>query len=182
MAELAVVRRYARALFDSAHRAGTVDQIEADLKAVDQVLRTSPRLSRVLRAPTIPTDQKKELLQRLFGSRVSPLAARFLSLVVERRRETILNEVFVEFSRLANEARNILAVQVTAATPLTDQERDALATALTQRTGKTVTLELKIDPQILGGLMLRMGDTVIDGSVRSRLNQLRDRLQSGRAA
>jgi F-type H+-transporting ATPase subunit delta len=182
MAELAVVRRYARALFDTAHRAGAVDQIEADLKAVDQVLRATPRFSRVLRAPTIPIDQKKELVQRVFGSRVSPLAARFLALVVERRREAILTDVYVEFARLANEQRNIVAVQVTAATALTDEERNALAAALTRRTGKTVTLELTIDPQIMGGLLLRMGDTVIDGSVRSRLNQLRDRLQSGRAA
>jgi len=182
MAELAVVRRYARALFDTAHRAGAVDQIEADLKAVDQVLRATPRFSRVLRAPTISVDQKKELAQRVFGNRVSPLAARFLTLVVERRREAILNDVYAEFSRLANEERNILAVQVTAAVPLTDQERDALAAALTRRTGKTITLELSVDPQIMGGLLLRMGDTVIDGSIRSRLNQLRDRLQSGHAA
>jgi F-type H+-transporting ATPase subunit delta len=182
MAELAVVRRYARALFDTAHRAGAVDQIETDLKAVDQVLRATPRFSRVLRAPTVSVDQKKELVQRVFGTRLSPLAARFLTLVVERRRETILNDVYSEFSRLANEERNILAVQVTAATPLTDQERDALAAALTRRTGKTVTLELSIDPQIMGGLLLRMGDTVIDGSIRSRLNQLRARLESGRGA
>jgi len=181
MAELAVVRRYAQALFDTAHRAGVVDQIESDLKAVDQVLRATPRFPRVLRAPTISIDQKKTLVQQVFGDRVSPLAARFLSLVVERRREAILSDVSSEFSRLANEQRNILAVQVTAATPLTDQERDALAAALTRRTGKTVTLELNIDPQIMGGLLLRMGDTVIDGSVRNRLNQLRERLQSGRA-
>jgi F-type H+-transporting ATPase subunit delta len=181
MAELAVVRRYARALFDTATRAGTVDQVEEDLKGVDQVLQSVPRLARVLQAPTIPREQKKALLKTAFGDRVGQLTARFLDLVVERRREDILRAIYQEFQRLANEARNILPVRVTAATELTDAERDALAASLAQRTGKRVVLEVEIDPQILGGLMLRMGDTVIDGSVRSRLDQLRNRLLAGRA-
>jgi F-type H+-transporting ATPase subunit delta len=107
---------------------------------------------------------------------VGQLTSRFLALAVERRRETILGEIYGEYQRLANEARNILPVQVTAAVPLTDPERAALATALSNRTGKNVTLEVDVDPEIMGGLMLRMGDTVIDGSVRSRLKQLRSRL------
>jgi F-type H+-transporting ATPase subunit delta len=176
MAELAVVRRYAQALFDSARKQGVVDQVEDELKTVDQTLRAVPRLARVLRAPTIPRAQKKELLQKAFGARVGQLTSRFLALAVERRRETILGEIYGEYQRLANEARNILPVQVTAAVPLTDPERAALATALSNRTGKNVTLEVDVDPEIMGGLMLRMGDTVIDGSVRSRLKQLRSRL------
>jgi F-type H+-transporting ATPase subunit delta len=176
MAELAVVRRYATALFDTASKQGVVDQVEEELKAVDQTLRAVPRLSRVLRAPTIPGAQKQELLQKAFGTRVGKLTGRFLALAVERRREGILSDIYSEFQRLANEARNILPVQVTSAVPLSDQERDALTRALASRTGKNVTLEVEIDPQIMGGLMLRMGDTVIDGSVRSRLAQLRSRL------
>jgi F-type H+-transporting ATPase subunit delta len=177
MAELAVVRRYARALFDTAQKQGVVDQVEEELKSVDQVLRAVPRLSRVLRAPTIPRPQKQDLLLKAFGSRVGKLTARFLALAIERRREAILVDIYGEFQRLANEARNILPVQVTAAVPLTDDERNALTGALSSRTGKNVTLEVDVDPQIMGGLMLRMGDTVIDGSVRSRLVQLRNRLQ-----
>ena len=176
MAELAVVRRYATALFDTARKQGVVDQVEEELKAVDQVLRAVPRLTRVLRAPIIARAQKQELLQKAFGTRVGKLTGRFLALVVERRRETILTDIYGEFQRLANEARNILPVQVTSAVPLSDSEREALAKALSGRTGKNVTLEVEIDPQIMGGLMLRMGDTVIDGSVRSRLKQLRSRL------
>jgi F-type H+-transporting ATPase subunit delta len=182
MAELSVVRRYARALFDTASRSGMVEQVEDDLKAVDQVLRTLPRLLRALRAPTIPAPRKEALLDRAFGTRVGPLAMRFLKLAVQRRREDILSDVYLEYHRMANEARGILPVQVTAAVPMADADRDDLAQALHARTGKQVVLQVSIDPGILGGLVLRMGDTVLDGSVRTRLEQLRARLLAGRAA
>jgi F-type H+-transporting ATPase subunit delta len=181
MAELAVVRRYARALFDSANRSGGVDQVEEDLKAVDQVLRQVPRLQSVLRAPTITATRKKHLLAHAFGTRVGPLTMRFLTLVVERRRQDVLTDVYAEFLRLANALRNILPVEVTSATPLTDAERDALARSLAKRTGKQIVLQVDIDPALMGGVVIRMGDTVIDGSVRTRLAQLRERLLAGRA-
>ena len=180
MAELAVVRRYARALFDTANRQGQIDQVEEDLKTVDQAMRAAPRLLRALRAPTIPSARKTELVQHAFGARVSPLTQRFLTLLVERRREDVLTDIYPEFQRLANEARSLLPVQVTAALPLTDAERDALTRSLGARTGKTVVLNVNIDPSVLGGVVVRMGDTIIDGSVRSKLNQLRQRLLTGR--
>lgn len=180
MAELSVVRRYARALFDTANSSSQVDLVEADLKTVDDLLRTVPRLPRALRAPTISSQRKKELLTHTFGTRVGPLTQRFLALVVTRNREDILGQVYAEFHRLSNELRNILPVDVTAAVPMTDAERDALGNALARRTGKQVVLRVAIDPRLMGGVVLRMGDTIIDGSVRNKLLQLRARLSSGR--
>src|SRR5437879_4586529 len=118
MAELAVVRRYARALFDTASGRGSVAQVEADLQTIDQILRTVPHLERVLRAPTIAGVRKKALLQSAFGSRVDPLTARFLDLAIDRKREEILTEIYPEFRRLADAARNVLPVEVAAAVPL----------------------------------------------------------------
>ena len=181
MAELSIVRRYARALFDSANKSGTVAEVEEDLKTVDQLIRTSPRFYRALRAPTIAASRKKDLILRGVGDRIGPLSTRFLSLLIDKRREDVLGQVYAEYHRLANEARNILPVSVTSAVPLTDEERDALAAALAQRTGKQILLQVSVQPEILGGVMLRMGDTVVDGSVRSRLEQLRARLSAGRA-
>lgn len=178
MADLAVVRRYARALFSTASRSGQVEQVEADLKAVDAAFRTVPNLSRALRAPTLSTERKRLLLQRAFAG-LAPLTQRFLALAVDRRREQILTDIYPEFVRLANEARNILPVEVTAAIPLTDPERAALARALAARTGKTVVLRVTLDPSLMGGLIVRMGDTVIDGSVKNKLAQLRQRLLTG---
>jgi F-type H+-transporting ATPase subunit delta len=182
MAELAVVRRYARALFDTANRAKVVEQVEGDLKTVDQALRTVPRLERVLRAPTVSSERKRELLQHVFGTRVSQLTLRFLTLLIDRRREGILPDVYAEYSHLADEFRNIQAVEVTSATMLTDAERERLAAALSRRTGKRIVLRVRIQPEILGGLVVRMGDTIIDGSVRTRLAQLRQHLLTGRSS
>lgn len=179
MAELAVVRRYASALLDVAIQQNKLDQVEADLKGVDQVLRTVPQLQRALRIPTVSSRRKKELLRTAFAARVDALSQRFLELIVERRRETVLTDIYAEFHRLANEHRNILPVQVWSATPLTDAEREGLAAALSQRTGKKIVLEVALDPAIMGGLVVRMGDTIIDGSVRTRLAQLRNRLLAG---
>src|SRR4051812_41551563 len=116
MAELSVVRRYARALFDTAKRAGTVDQVEEDLHGIHELLGSVPRLERTLRAPTVSAQSKKTLLQRAFQGRVSDLTLRFLNLVLDRRREEILSAVYTEFHRLANDWRNIVVVEVTAAT------------------------------------------------------------------
>jgi F-type H+-transporting ATPase subunit delta len=182
MAELAVVRRYARALFDAADKSNAVDQVEEDLKGVHQVLAASPRLERTLRAPTLSGSRKKGLLATAFQNRVSPLSLRFLALLIDRQREDVLGDIYTEYQRLANERRNIEYVKVTSATPLTDEEFQALGNALVQRTGKRVSLEVTLDPSIMGGLILRMGDTVIDGSIRTRLEQLRTRLLAGQRA
>ncbi len=181
MTELSVVRRYAQALFDTAARAGSVDQVEEDLRAMTQVFTSSPRLVQVLRAPVIAGERKQRLVEQLFGTRVSPLTLRFLILVITRRREEILDAVYPEFQRLANEQRGLMTVQVTSATPLSDAERSSLSAALARKTGKRVVLEGRLDPSIIGGLVLRIGDTIVDGSVRTRLQQLRNRLLVGAA-
>jgi F-type H+-transporting ATPase subunit delta len=180
MAELAVVRRYARALFDSAARTNQVDAVEADLKTVAQVLEAVPQMGRILRAPTISTTRKKALLHHAFDGRVGPMTLRFLDLTADRGRETILAEVHAEFQKLANEWRNVLPVQVWSAVPLTDEERTQLSEVLGRKTGKTVILEVSVDPGLVGGLVARMGDTVIDGSLFTRLSQVHARLLQSR--
>ncbi len=179
MAELAVVRRYARALFDTAVRKEAVESVEQDLKVVDQVVRQLPQLQRAFRAPAVSDAQKRALLHRAFEGRVGPLSLRFLDLLVDRGREDVLRDIYSEFHQLANTRRNILPVQVTAAVPLTDAEREALARSLSQRTGKSINLLVQIDPSLGGGIIVRMGDTILDGSVRTRLRLLHERLMAG---
>lgn len=176
MAEISVARRYVRALFDAAIRAQAIDQVEADLKAVDQILRAVPRLGRVLHAPTIAGPRKRALLDTAFSGRVGDLTLRFLHLVVDRRREDALPELYNEFRALADQHRGIVSVEVTSAVPLSDAEREALAQSLSRRTSKKVQLVVQVDEALIGGLQLRMGDTIVDGSVRTRLARLRERL------
>lgn len=180
MAELAVVRRYARALFDTAVQKGLVDEVEGDLKAVDGVIRQLPQLQRAFKSPAVSDIQKKALLRKAFEGRVGPLTMRLLELVVDRGREDVLKDLYPEFHLLANQRRNIQPVEVSAAIPLTDMEREALAKSLAARTGKTIDLRVRVEPELMGGLVVRMGDTILDGSIRTRLSQLKDRLMAGR--
>lgn len=178
MAEKAIVRRYTKALFDLAHQRELVDVVRADLAGVEAVMRAAPRLGRVLRAPTIAPARKRELVRTAFAGRVNDLTLRFLDLVVEKRREEILPDVPEEFQRLAYQMLNIVPVEVTSAVPLTPEEALRLVAALQQRTGKRIELHERVDAALMGGAMLRIGDTVMDGSVRGRLRQLRDRLMA----
>ncbi len=180
MAEMAVVRRYTRALFEAAQRAEQIEQVEEDLKGVDLVLRAVPRLTRALRAPTVSTARKKQLVETAFSGRVEALSLRFLRLLVDRKREEVLSEVYADFRKLANDWRKLLLVQVRAAAPLSDEEQAQLAQALQQKTGRMVVLEVTIEPELIGGLYVRYGDTVVDGTLRSRLAQVRARLLASR--
>jgi F-type H+-transporting ATPase subunit delta len=179
MPELSVTRRYAQALFDTAQRGGTVEKIEQDLDTIDAALRSTPLLMRVLRAPTIGRDRKKEVLRQVFGSGVTSLTMRFLYLLVEKRREAILPYINTEFKQLSYRFRNILPVTVRVATRLTAEERQRLTQVLAAKTGQTIDLHEEVDPSLMGGAVLRLGDTIIDGSVTGYLRRLRQRMLAG---
>jgi F-type H+-transporting ATPase subunit delta len=176
MAEISVTRRYAKALFDIAQREGTAERIETDLETLDALLRATPNLLRVLRAPVIDRERKKALLRTIFADKISGLALRFLFLIVDKRREAILPDINREFRRLSYEHRNIQPVTVRVATRMTAEERAALIQALEARTGKTIEIQEEIAPELIGGAVLRVGDTIIDGSVAGHLRRLRQRL------
>src|SRR5262245_26110349 len=149
MTEISVVRRYARALFDVARQQERVEQVGSDLQGIDAVLKSSPRLLRVLRAPTIPGADKIKLVRSAFGRRVNELTLRFLQMVIEKRREGILPELAAEYRRLSFEMLNIQSVEVTSAVALTDEERARLAVSLGRRTGKRIQLVERTDPNLM---------------------------------
>jgi F-type H+-transporting ATPase subunit delta len=179
MPDVSIARRYAQALFDIAQRDGIVEKIEQDLDTIDAAVRSTPMLLRVLRAPTIPRERKKALLTQIFGQGVTALTARFLALLVDRRRENVLPQVNPEFKKLSYQHRNLLPVTVQVATRMTPEERQQLTEALSRRTGKTVELQEEVEPSLMGGAVLRLGDTIIDGSVAGHLRRLRQRMIAG---
>jgi F-type H+-transporting ATPase subunit delta len=176
MADLSVSRRYSQALFHTASKSGTIERVETDLETIDALVRTNPRLVRILRAPTIGPTQKKEMVGRLFESQISSLTLRFLYLLIDKRREDVLPEVNREFRALSYAARNILPVTATVATRLNAEERAQLTASLGRRTGKSIELSEEVDPTLIGGMVLRLGDTIIDGSVAGQLRRLRQQL------
>lgn len=176
MAELGVVRRYARALFDVARQQELVEQVATDLRGLEAVLKSAPHLGRVLRTPTIPAGRKRNLVRSVFHGRVNELTLRFMELAIAKKREEVLSDVPGEFQRLSYEMLNLLPVEVTSAVELTAEERTRLCTSLSSRTGKRIELRERIDPALMGGALVRIEDTIIDGSVRGHLRRLRQRL------
>jgi F-type H+-transporting ATPase subunit delta len=171
-------RRYAEAAFEVGLRDGTVDAWRTELQSAAAVLGDE-RLLRILSNPAIALERRAELLVTAIGSRVSRPVLNLIQLQLRRGRIEQLPRVAAEFVRLDNRRQGITTATATAAAELTPDEVRTLTTRLEQFTGGRVELDVSVDPSLLGGLVVRVGDRLIDGSVRGRLERLRNQLVSG---
>jgi F-type H+-transporting ATPase subunit delta len=170
-------RRYADAAFEIGIRDGTVEVWRRELDAAAEMVRNEQVLD-VLANPAIPLDQRLEATQRAFAKLSQPVRNLIL-LLVRRGRIEQLPRVAAEFARRDDERNGLVHATATSAAPLGAEEIRAIAARLEQLTGARVGLETNVDPSILGGVVVRIGDRLIDGSVRGRLERLRGRLAAG---
>ena len=180
MADRKVARRYAEALFAVAAGRQEVDAVEAELRAVVEALWGDTGFMTLLSHPRIRTARKVEQVRRLLETRVSATTLHYLILLVERRRIAVLAESLDEFSRLADEARGMINAEVTTAVSATREQEQALRAALERVSGKHIRLKLQTDPALVAGLVVRIGDQVIDASARSRLLAARNLMREAR--
>ena len=171
-----LARRYAGALFGSAKSANLIDKVESDLGLLAYSLQTMPRLQEALSHPLVPAERKKEIAAEVFGGKVQEVTLHFLDLLIDKRREEIVSAVEQEYVRLANEFQGIVPALVTSAVPLTDDEKKQLQRKLEEFTGKKIELEFREDKNLIGGLIVKIGDTVMDGSVTGYLHTLKEKL------
>jgi F-type H+-transporting ATPase subunit delta len=171
-------RRYAEAAFEVATRDGTFERWRADLDLA-ATLAGDQRSLHVLANPAIPTERRAAALDALLGDRVSAQAANLVRLLLRRGRIEDLPRVAAEYRRLDDERQGITHATATSALELTQDEIRELTARLEQSTGGRIALDIEIDPSLLGGLVVRVGDRLIDGSVRGRLERLRNQLISG---
>ena len=171
-------RRYAEAAFEIAERDGSVDAWRSDLATAAELLGDE-RIARHLSNPAVPLEQREKLVGDVLAKRVSPQVRNLVSLQLRRGRTHEIRRVADEFRRLDNKRQGITVATATAAAALTPDEVRTLTTRLEQFTGGRVELEVQVDPSLLGGLVVRVGDRLIDGSVRGRLERLRNQLVSG---
>ncbi len=171
-----VARRYARALFDAASGRGLLDLVAADLKDIELLLRGSPELQRLLTTPKVDEEGKRRIIRDLFRNRVHDILVELLDLLLEKKRFGVLDQVIEDYGNLLEEHRGVVRAEVTTATEVpVAQERELIA-KLEKRTGKTIRLVKRIDPSILGGMMVRIGDRIIDRSIRRGFEEMREKL------
>jgi F-type H+-transporting ATPase subunit delta len=178
MPRIGAGRRYAEAAFELAVRDGTVDAWQGDL-ALAAGLARDERVTRAVDSPAVPLAQRRELVRKMLGKHVSPRALNLALLLAERGRFGILPDVSAEYDAKVRQSRGIVAATVATPEPLTAKELTAVRARVEQIAGAKVELATAVDPELLGGLTIQIGDRLIDASVRGRLERLRVRLVQG---
>jgi F-type H+-transporting ATPase subunit delta len=166
--------RYATALFELARDEKSIDAVKADLDRFDALLNDSADLKRLVRSPVFSADtQSKALSAVLDKAGISGVPANFLKVLTANRRLFAVSDVIRAFRALVAKFKGEASAEVTVAETLSDKNLDALKTALKTVTGKDVTLNVKVDPTIIGGLVVKLGSRMVDSSLRTKLNSIK---------
>ncbi|QGP91762.1 ATP synthase subunit delta [Neomoorella glycerini] len=176
MSSQTIARRYARALFEVARQKGALAGFAAALERVGQALAENPELRRVLYHQLIPVREKQRLMDTLFPD-VDPLLKNFFHLVLAKGRERALPEMAAQFRRLVDRENRVLPVEVQAAAPLSEEVTATLKERLAHITGQNIRLQTALDPALLGGMVIRLGDRVLDASLKKKLELLGEHLK-----
>jgi F-type H+-transporting ATPase subunit delta len=172
-----VSRRYARALFSIGVDRGTFEQLGQELDGVAELWTGSTELREALANPVFPASQKRAVLQSLLvRAAVSPDVQKFVLLLLERRRLPAVANIARAYREMADLHTGRVRAHVTSALPLSPPELERVRQSLARRTGKQVLVEASVDAALIGSLVARVGDLVLDGSLRTQLGTLRDKL------
>ena len=175
-----LARRYARALVDIGREERQLRRVLSEVEEFAKAFEGSPALREVMEADDISRRDKHAALDAALSSAgFLQTTKSFLSLLIEKGRMNILAQILVALRRMVEEFEGIERVEVTAPMPLSGTQRDLLRTVLERRTGKKILLEETVDPAVLGGIVVRVGSTVYDGSVRTQIHQIRENLRKG---
>ena len=165
---------YAAALFEVAKAEGSLERVEDELFRVARTIEGSDDLRSTLTDAAVPVELRQGIVEDLLGGRASPVTTALVSFVVGAGRGRDLPAIIDSLVQRAADERSEAVAEVRSVVPLDDGQRSRLAAALGRATGKKVSVKVVVDPSILGGLVAQVGDTVIDGSIRTRLNQLKE--------
>ena len=167
---------YARALFEGARAEGTIDEVEDELFRFARSFESSDELRSALTDEQVPAGKRQAIVEDLLGGKATSTTTQLVSMVVGSGRGRDLPAIINKLVARAAGSKDLSVAEVRSAVALTDDQQDRLKAALANATGKQVTLKVIVDPSVLGGLVATVGDTVIDGSVRTRVDQLKSRL------
>lgn len=166
--------RYASALFDLAKEQDAVDKVASDLDGFSKLLADSADMRRLVKSPVFSSDDQQKAVGAVLDKMgVDALTAKFVQLVAANRRLFAIESMITGFRALVAAGKGATTAEVTVAEELTGPRREALAAALKDVTGKTVDFDVKVDPKILGGLIVRLGSRMVDASLKTKLNSIK---------
>lgn len=179
MSTLKISRRYAKALLATATEKNIVDVVSTDMAHIGRIGEASKDLRAMMGSPIINVADKQKVLSEVLDGKVNPLIMDFLMLLLEKRRGSLFREIIREYGVMVDTMNNIERIVVTSAVKMAAPERAHLEQSLATKLKKNIVATFDIDPSILGGAIVRVGDDVMDGSLRHQLYVLRERLANG---
>lgn len=176
MLNKSVARRYAEAFFSIAQEQDKIDDFQQELELVTRTIDEVENLKEYLAHLLIPAKDKKEIMGKIIAGMLSPVTLNFIFMIIDKRREAYIGVIVEEYKEMADEFRDITKAELIAAKEVPQEEVQALAKKLSAATGKTVQIKQTVKPSLLGGVMIRIGDQIIDGTVAKKLEMLKQQL------
>ncbi|WP_077614207.1 F0F1 ATP synthase subunit delta [Caenibacillus caldisaponilyticus] len=175
-----VAKRYAAALFEVAKERDIIDAVESQMQLVADTVGGHDELKRMLRHPQIDRNDKKAVLEKIFKDEVNPEVLNLLKILVDRGRVNLLDDIKEQYTVIANDYKGIVEVTVTTASPLNEAEEKKLAEAFERHFNKKLRIHAKTDPKIIGGVLVKVGNRLYDGTLVGKLNRFAKELKAQR--
>lgn len=175
-----VAKRYAEALFEVANVKNLLDQVENDLQLIVQVINDTEDFMSFLRHPQIDGDVKKKMVESAFGDAISEISKNFFFQLIDSRREEFIQEILIQYRKLANSARGIMDIEATTVVSLDANDSEKIAKSFGDKLGKKIRLNNIVDPSIVGGMVIKIGDRKYDGSIKKQLQVMKRSLMASR--
>lgn len=173
MSDSIVAYRYAKSLVDLATEKKVVEEVSRDMTFFKSVSDGSRQFLKVMESPIVRHDTKLKVLKKIFEGNVHPVTFSILNILTKKNREALIVSIADEFQKLYNQQKGIEVATVTTVETLTEEQRDSFKEIVANATGKTVLLKEKTDEALIGGYVLRVGDSQVDTSIRKKLNNLK---------
>jgi F-type H+-transporting ATPase subunit delta len=179
MSELTVANRYAKSLIDLAEENKSLEETRKDMELFTHTLRANSQLQAVLANPIIAHDKKIKILEAIFAGKVSKVTDSFFKIMINKSRAQVLYATAKEFINQYNVIKNIVRAYVTSATPLSEENKEQIIAELKASTGGTIELHTKVDQNLIGGFVLKVGDLQVDSSLSTSLKKLKSDFAHG---
>ena len=171
-----VANRYAEALFQVGEDSNSTEKLYNELKAVVDIINQNKEFANILKSPIVSKDDKKDLISNIFGSQLNKEMLNFMKILTDKDRLSLLSDIEESFKVLLNDKNNILEGVAITAVPMSEDEVKQLQSKLSGKYNKTVILKNEIDKSVLGGVLVRLGNEEIDGTVKNRLDKMKEQL------